>query len=284
MKTASILSLILLFASSIAQASSLKVTSLNVEWYGRGGVISGNAETEYRNKTLKDFLIKELPKTDVFVFQEITEPGMLTELFSELDCFTYDAGARSHQYVVMCAEKGSVKKMGVNHNVRLDRFGLRSALLGTFKFKDKADLNVIGVHLKAGPSDTEVRLEQIKALAADVDSNAHTLIIGDLNTYSKDRTGLEKDDNELMTDLLKSKNFFEIENKIPTYFGYNAKVFDRAWGANLSTTSSKVYGPCDENFKDSPFADKKFYERFVSDHCALQVEFELKPFEAAKAP
>jgi len=262
--------------STTAQAASLKVTSLNVEWYGRGGVISGSPETEYRDKTLKDFLTKNMPKTDVFVFQEITEPEMLTDLFSELDCFTYDAGTTRHQYVVMCAEKGSITKTGVNHAVGLGRFGLRSALLGTFKIKDKADFNVIGVHLKAGPFDTAVRLNQIRALAEKVDPSAHTLIIGDLNTFSKERTGLEKDDNELMSDLLKVKNFSEIKNKTPTYFGYKPKVFDRAWGANLSTTSSKVYGPCDENFKDSPFADKKFYERFVSDHCALQVEFKLK--------
>lgn len=264
-----------LLISPFAQASTLRVTSLNVEWYGRGGVISGTPDREYRNQTLKEFLTEELPRTDVFVFQEITQPEMLTELFSNLDCFTYEAGSSSHQYVVMCAEKGSIKKKEVNHEVGLGRFGFRPALIGSFQFKGGHIFNVIGLHLKAGPNDTSLRLDQVKALVKEIDPLEPTLIIGDLNTYSKERTGLEKDDNELMSDILIEKNFLEVENKIPTYFGYRPKVFDRAWVANLKNTESKVYGPCDENFKDSPFADKGFYERFVSDHCALQVEFDF---------
>jgi len=90
-----------------------------------------------------------------------------------------------------------------------------------------------------------------------------------------DRTGLAKDDNELISGLLADKNFVEIVNKVPTYLGFRPKVFDRAWGVNLKDMSTKVYGPCDKSFEAAPFANKGFYERFVSDHCALQVEFDL---------
>jgi len=163
MKKIAFLSLSLLFFGQVVQASSLKVTSLNVEWYGRGGVISGTPDLEYRNKTLKDFLTTAVPKTDVFVFQEITEPDMIKALFSELECFTYDAGTSRHQHVVMCAEKEAITEMSVNYGVRLGNFGLRSALIGKFKFKDTEEFTVVGLHLKAGPYATDVRLNQMNA-------------------------------------------------------------------------------------------------------------------------
>lgn len=267
-----LLLIVLCWCSS--QSHAVTVTSLNIKWYGRGGDISGDASSEYRNKTIKDFVKSFLPTSDVIVFQEITDPEMLMDVFKELDCFTYSMKSSRHQYVVMCAKEGALKSFEVNHDVRLGKNGLRAALVGNFEFKDQSKLKVVGLHLKAGPEDTRTRVAQIIQLQPSLVEDVPTLVIGDVNTYEKTRTKLDKDDSVLINEKL--IGFDEALNSLPTYMGFGGKVFDRAWGRGLKDLKVKVYGPCGESSDDALYTMRDYYRYFVSDHCALQVKFEVE--------
>jgi len=256
-----------------SQSHAVTVTSLNIKWYGRGGDISGDASSEYRNATVKGFVKSFVPQTDVFVFQEITDPDMLMNVFKNLDCFTYEMQSSRHQFVVMCAKEGTLKSFTVNHEVRLGKNGLRAALVGNFEFKDKSKLKVVGLHLKAGPEDTRTRLGQITQLQPSLIEDVPTLIIGDMNTYRASRTGLEKDDAFLIGERL--VGFEEAFNTVPTYLNFGGRVFDRAWGRGLENLSAEVHGPCSGDDGASLYTMRDYYKYFVSDHCALQVKFEV---------
>jgi hypothetical protein len=237
-------------------------------------MIGGDASNEHRNKTIKDFVKSFVPTTDIFVFQEITDPDMLMNVFSNLECFTYTMKSSRHQFVVMCSKKGDLKKMSVNHDVRLGKSGLRAALIGDFEFKDKSNLKVVGLHLKAGREDTRTRVAQMIQLQSSLTTDVPTLIIGDVNTYKTEQTGLEKNDSVLISEKL--VGFNEALNTLPTYMGFGGRTFDRAWGKGLKNLSAKVYGPCGESKEDSLYVLEDYYKYFVSDHCALQVEFQVK--------
>lgn len=266
MKTV-ILGLLSLF---VIRAEALVVTSLNIEWFGRGGSIYGSIEDEYRQERLKDYISNQLPDSDVFVFQEITHVESISEIMKAYECISYDAGTSRHQFVVMCSKPGLLQAQKVNHDVRLGKKGLRAALIGEYKVLETT-YKVIGVHLKAGKAETELRLEQVDALQKDLKDEKPTIIVGDFNTYRKERTNLSFDDTEYINESLGLK-FKLVANETPTYMGYYSRVFDRAWTKNVKGAAASVYGPCSENSVAAPFDARNFYNRFISDHCALTIE------------
>lgn len=254
----------------VIQAEALVVTSLNIKWFGRGGKIHGSLDDEYRTEDLKKYINDVLPESDVYVFQEITDKKGLFEIMSEFECVSYDAGTSRHQFVVMCSKKGLLKSHQVNHEVRLKRWGLRAALIGDYELNGKS-IRVVGVHLKAGNSDTSVRLEQIEALQKNIFANVPMMIIGDFNTFKKENTlGLE-DDSVLISNALGAE-FSLVKNEVHTYMGFGGRVFDRVWIKSLDNPKLQIIGPCKENSVESPYSDKSFYYRYISDHCALRLE------------
>jgi hypothetical protein len=160
----------------------------------------------------------------------------------------------------------------VNHDVRLNRAGLRAAIIGDY-LKNGVMTRIAGVHLKAGRFDTKTRVEQVRKLMTSLETNDPAIVLGDFNTYTKDRTGLNFNDDFFISQVM-GNDYKPVENEIPTYMGFGGRVFDRAWVKNKIYKNVEVIGPCDTNFRGLPFEKRSFYKRFVSDHCALKLSFQ----------
>jgi hypothetical protein len=261
------------------QANALTVTTLNIEWFGRGGVISGSSIDEYRIQRLRDFLLYQLPASDVLVFQEITEVELLQGSFPEYDCKTYRPRA-NHQHVVLCALNNIKTDFFEIEDVDLGSYGLRpgSGLKVPYGkrrlFRKRKKLNIIGVHLKAGRFETDVRLEQIKEITKSGDLGSRTLIIGDFNSYPAERTEREVGDEELINLILSPLRFKKAQYEGSTFLSRFPRRFDHAWYRGIDLKSTAIYGPCKEESVPRPYDNFSFYNRFISDHCALQLVFE----------
>lgn len=254
---------------SISSLQALSVASLNIEWFGRGGRIEGNSDDEYRQKRLQEFLVNELPKSDVYAFQEIMNMEQFKAMLPHLECHTYSEDNLRVQHVVLCADPSIILSKGVDEPTRLGRFGLRPAVVLKVKDHDGSEVSVATFHLKAGRDSSETRLDQMRAFAASSLITEKSIIIGDFNTYDKGSTGLAADDKELISDVLSPIGFADVENTVATFLGYNNRIFDHAWVKGLGSSSAKVVGPCNQSSVSKPFSSYGFFKRFVSDHCAL---------------
>lgn len=263
--------LFLLLILCTTNAQALTITSLNIEWYGRGGTISGTEADEYRDSRLLDFLLHEIPPSDVYVFQEVTAPERLARIFKPLVCQTYESEMSRHQFIVICAAESIFKGADVERTVQLGHSGLRPAMIGHIKEDNEEVIHVIGLHLKAGPQESLTRVAQIEALANSPALAPRTIIIGDFNTFERDRTNLTLNDDELIQNVLTPFNFTQAGGTTPTYLGQYPRTFDRVWVRGVRAQEFKVFGPCGAGQVNSPYNSRDFYERFISDHCAIQV-------------
>lgn len=270
------LSLFLIFC---LKAHALTITSLNIEWFGRGGVISGSPVDEYRVQRLRDFLLYQIPASDVLVLQEITAVELLQDSFPEYDCKTYEPRF-NHQHVVLCALTKYTSDFFEIEGVDLGSYGLRpgNVLSITYGkgglFRRKKTLNIVGVHLKAGRFESQVRLEQINEIVADESLGRRAIILGDFNSYPKESTEGKKDDEELINELLSPLGFSQAQYEGSTFLSRWPRRFDHAWHKGVVVESTTVYGPCNEESVARPYDDFGFYNRFISDHCALQLVLE----------
>lgn len=254
-----------------ASKRSIQVTSLNIEWFGIGGRMTGNPTQETRDDDLKKYFKSHFAKTDVFVFQEIIDEGRLQKTLPGFKCHTYDRHNPRHQHVVICAKKIFTQKTKTYESVDLKNPGLRPAQMLELTISQDFQVQIIGLHLKARPDGTQVRLDQIKALKSEMDANSNAILIGDFNTYHVKKTGMNKDDDELITDLLGEDEFSQAYDDVGTYLGRDGlSQFDRAWVRNLNTLDTFVHGPCDENTR-FPYNDVSYYVKNISDHCPVTV-------------
>ncbi len=245
------------------QAQALSLTSLNIEWYGRGGVITGDQSHEYRDAFLEDFLRNKLPPSDIYIFQEITSPTKLMALFKSHQCFTYDSAAKFHQYILICARPELLEGMAVDYSVQLGNPGLRAAPIAQIKYQGGL-LSVVGIHLKAGREELETRITQLYMLATGADLQQKVIAIGDFNTFEGDEAQ--------MSSFLQQYNFVSRSPAHPTFLGRNPHTFDRAWSRDIEVKSINVYGPCNQENTPYPYNEYAHYQRFISDHCALRIE------------
>jgi endonuclease/exonuclease/phosphatase family metal-dependent hydrolase len=254
---------------------ALTITSLNIEWYGRGGTLYGSSQDEYRDRQIKDFLENQIPKSDVFVFQEVTDTQRLSKMFPEYTCSTYEVKNGGHQHVSICVDTNLSASFSVDREVQVGRSNLRPA----YAAKLKSGINVIGLHLKAGTKETDLRIQQIEKLVnsplTDPKLNPRTIIIGDFNTFESDRTMREVSDVDLMDEIFELTGFNRTAHNTPTYIGFGARTFDRIWSRGLVVKRTEVFGPCRRDSVAFPYSQRGYFERFVSDHCALQVEVQL---------
>jgi hypothetical protein len=260
---------VLVFSSS---CWGFAVTSLNLEWFGRGGEKVGQEQDEYRHGYVRDFLLQKLPASDVFVFQEVVDVGALKDTFHEFSCASYDENNQMHQHVVICW-KNSLHLVAseVIESVRLGSSGLRPALKVILS-DGNFEVSLYGVHLKAGRSYTKKRQRQVFELSKVLGSEQKVIIVGDFNTFTSDRTQLEKDDHIYMDEILTPLSFTSVDVGAGTFVERPSRVLDRAWYRGLSLNRSDVYGPCVDQSVEPPYSLKSFFTRFVSDHCALRLE------------
>lgn len=250
---------------------ALTVTSLNIQWFGRGGRIEGTKHDEYRQHRLTQFLLEEAGQTDVYAFQEVMDPSLISKTLPHLECHTYEPNNTRLQHVVLCAKPSIIISKTIDEPTRLGRFGLRPAVILTVKNSAGEAVNVIGMHLKAGRSSTQVRVDQIKAFVQSPSLSTKSIVVGDFNTFDKQSTGLAQDDLSLIEAVMNPVGLKKVANDTVTYLGRQNRVFDWAWTKGLTSSPLRVIGPCDQTSVRKPFQSYGFYKRFVSDHCAVQI-------------
>lgn len=253
----------------------LTVQSLNIKWFGRGGDIAGEREDEYRLPYLRDFLEIESRKVDVYVFQEITEPDLLVEIFKGYTCSTYEASILPHQFVVLCAKDEIYIDNQTDFSLQETSKRLRAAHSVSVR-QNNITYRIVGVHLKAQKDGTQIRVNQIKNfINGPLSKDESVIIIGDFNTFSNEHTDNEFSDVHYFNQLFEPEGFSEIPSFENTFLGQRNMTFDRAWLKGVTHLESNLLGPClGEGKKEDKFMKREFYQKFISDHCSLRIEFQ----------
>lgn len=252
-----------------AKAAALTITTLNLQWFGQGGVMEGHPADEYRSQYVKELVDSQLQKTDVFVFEEVMDVEVLRKALPGLTCKAYEEDRIRHQHVAFCWKLNQSVSVTTVESVRLGQSGLRPAVRAEFKTAAGKTIAFYGVHLKAGSDASTERMRQMQALRAAIPAGENAVLTGDFNTFTKDKTGLPEDDHVTMQAALGAE-FAETGGTRWTYIGnYPGRVFDRVWARGVSVSNFNVQGPCTFPQQWGRLYKHSFYTRFVSDHCPV---------------
>ena len=278
------------FLASTISASSLKIATFNIRWYGLGGEITGLRSDEYRDSFIKEFLSTKYINTDIFIFQEIIDTVRLSDLMSGLghQCVSYRHEQFNHQHLMICHKKSLeiIPEEGdddFNFPLLENRPYLRPAIYGKIidRYSKKPLIHLIGLHLKAGPDSTALRLKQIKSLRDRVKeyrkSELPLVIAGDLNTYAGDENG--KSDLELIGEALAPLNMSRRTSDYDyTYRGNSyGNSFDHFFVTKgVETKYTDVWRACGRSIpKSKRLENLSWYKRFISDHCPVSLRVEI---------
>lgn len=263
-------------AEEIVPSDSLSITTFNVKYFGINGNPSSTTP-ESRVDTLKDHLARNHLTTDVMVFEEIVDVDMLkTQVLGRgYNCRSYNNSAPQHQHVAICykseftLENASDDDDDVLADVMMGEERYRPAVHGILKNRrGQALLHIVGVHLKAFPEFSNIRLQQADIIATYLDQRADSdvpvAILGDFNTYGNDAENL----NNRFVDAGEGLKKVAV-NAAFTWRGTGSRTgqkFDHVWISNHLTASNvRVAGPCNSNDR----AAIKAYNSKVSDHCPV---------------
>ncbi len=264
----------------------LKVSTLNMKWYGIGGFMWNTPDMEFRADNMKRFIDETLPDSDVIVFTEVVETAALVEIVKHrMDCATYEGGWSRHQHVMICFDKSKYRAEKYDNDyiiesVDLGSGGLRPAAQAKICHKQGACfLQMIGVHLAAG-NKSEKRLEQVKLINEDLVRHSDllpTIVTGDFNSYITSQSGLEADDIDMFEDALSAgiKQFHSVTRHITTY---SSGDWARAYDHIIATTDIKTLNTWGyEACKKKPDLSKTFipygsFRRHYTDHCPVTAD------------
>ena len=267
----------------------LKISTFNIRWFGLDGDVTGSFGTETRMDTVKKMIDEHLGDRDVLVFQEIVDPELFTEeVMPDHTCITYEGfeGAK-HQHVMLChTDAYELRQPDDDTNFAFEalkigqvRPGLHGTLVSTADGQPVA--HVIAVHLKADETSTARRLEQAKVLAERVEelrasSELPIITIGDFNTHLSVHTGLERNDEDAIEDVLAPLQrvalpvTFTYQEKDGTQFRLDQAYLDPA----IAVEAVVATGPCDTDLASNEAAIVEYYDT-VSDHCPLAFDLRL---------
>jgi len=279
----SALSLILLFSSSAMAGGKapLSFTQMNIKWFGLNGSPNEDGGNETRVQSIRAHLENNNLLSDVMVFEEIVDVELLTTgiLEDKYRCHSYDRPDPKHQHVVLCHLKKYRLDPGPGTKDlimdELDLNGrLRPAVHGVLKdYKGRSVFHIIAVHLKAMPDMSEVRMQQVKLIAdylASIGKRTPVAVMGDFNTYGSD----PEDISDLFADVgLEEVHSPEDFSWASASESYPRAKFDRTWmshAAAANVKASNVVGPCNNSTQTA----LETYNRKVSDHCAVKIEFQ----------
>lgn len=284
--------LLLILLININILAATRVSTFNLKWFGIGGELSGRYSDEYRGPWLKEFLTTYLDKTDIFVFQEVVDKALLSSTLSELsfNCMSYSSSGSKHQYVVVCLKNHlSILPEESDSNIvfediaNVDNTKLRPAISGIIiNSKTRAPLfHLLGIHLKAGKLESELRAKQVGLLAQRINSyndKIPTILLGDFNSYQMSEDSLVLNDLETFDTILEQANLFRVKHKYNyTFKSFNyGYLFDHVYLSNKTSYSNvEVFSACNQSFSNSTrFNNISFYNRFISDHCPLSIDIQ----------
>jgi hypothetical protein len=266
----------------------LKIATFNIRWFGLNGDVSGSIGTETRVDTVDAFIDEHLGDRDVIVFQEIVDVDLFTEkVMPDHTCITYDGFIGKHQHVMLCHTDAYELRMADDEDdfeLEALKIGqVRPGVHGTLVSTDDGEpvAHVVAVHLKAEPDSTERRLEQARALAARVEhlraaSSLPIITIGDFNTHLAVDTGLERNDEDMVADVLAPLE----RVALPVTFTYQEKDgtrfrLDQAYlSPEIAVDAVRSAGPCDTDPETNGPAIVEYFDR-ISDHCPLSFDLSL---------
>ena len=261
-------------------AEDISITTFNIKFYGLNGVFGGPAGSETRDSKIKAHLNRHQLWTDVMVFQEIVDVDALKTLVgTDYLCKSYEHSDKSHQHVVLCHKKkftfvpASDDDNFALEAVSMDKY--RPAVHGVLvNKKGRRLVHIFGVHLKAQPNFSDMRLQQMGVVGDYLKSRTDSepaIILGDFNTYHDDPEKMSEilaDDGIDMKQAVNSYNF--------TYrSGSNGSKLDRIWHSSALQVSepAKVAGPCNEVGGSNQAV--KTYNNDVSDHCPVTIKVKV---------
>lgn len=277
---------------SLTSLAGTRVTTLNLKWFGVGGELSGKFSDEYRSPWLKEFLKEYLTSTELFIFQEVVDLELLGTLMKQLDfnCHSYSNKSSKHQYVVICLKStlAIVPEAGDDNIVfeevaSVDNSKLRPAISGVvINSQTKSPLfHVLGVHLKAGKFESELRIKQVKLLAQRVSEfkdKIPTILLGDFNSYSIKENEFQIDDLASFDSILNNVNLSRVNH----HFRFSFKSFNYGYlfdhiylSSNLEFSNIDIFSACNQSFSNSTrYKNISFYNRFISDHCPVSIDIQ----------
>lgn len=269
-------------------AGSLRITSLNIRWYGNNGNIK--PAPEKRDATLRAFLSDEIKKADVMVFQEIVDVKRLAKevVGGGMECHSYQHPDSNHQHVVVChkSEYDFVREANDN-NIAAEEVAAeaadpdraRPAVSGLLKRNGQPVAHIIGVHLKAFPKETETRVNQAEAIGeriTDFGDDVPVVVIGDFNTYPSTETKKNKDDDALIGEAFQEAGAKMRQVANPAKETYRTAKhkgkFDRIFASSNVKGEIKVAAPCATTATTSQIEK---YNSQVSDHCLVAADLKL---------
>lgn len=284
------IAIVLPWAAANAQQTSVNITTLNLKWFGIGG--NPNAPVkEFRIQSVKNLISAYLNKTNIFVFEEVVVvndiPAILPQGWS---CISYEHPMPQHQHIVMCASPGvSFAKVSYDNNFTIEEAqggnsNLRPAMrVDVLETKSKRNLfTLVGVHLKAMPNETPLRIQQAIEISKDlakIPQGRPIVITGDLNTFLKSETKQNEDDVELLLKALNSSSqgYFRVPHNPNTYTFRSPQFrsqFDHFYvrGTMRVTTIPNVFPVCSATQDGTGYLNFQFYYKNVSDHCPVTMQ------------
>lgn len=294
-----VFALLQVFTSSPSQAkttNSLEVASFNLRWYGSKKFPPHNDEE--RDGHLTRFFKTYYKDTDIFLFQEITDPLRLQKTIGRgYKCLSTRNRGSSYQYVVTCYNPKTVAPVGVSKEVHdTDRtfdisfkiFGLRNALYLQFQsLQNKTKfLHTINLHLRASPMHSEFRVQQMASLFDQIiEQGLHKekglVIGGDFNAFSKDSTRMKKDDIYLYLDQADRRSLeLHTEFALTTHLGSGKnRFFDYLLVPKANWLNTyEMFVACSLHASKEPksYENPKYYKDYISDHCPISLQVPLR--------
>lgn len=275
---------------SYSQQTSINITTFNLKWFGIGGD-PNSVQKEFRIQSIKKMLDTYLKNTSVFVFEEVVVVDDLLKILPPgWQCISYAHPEPKHQHVVMCGSPAiSFAKVSYDNNFTIEEAAggnpnLRPAMrVEILEKKSNRNLfTLVGVHLKAMPDQTQLRIAQVQQISKDlakIPANRPVVITGDMNTFTTTETKLPEDDVQLLLKALNSvsSGYFRVPHN-PGTFTFRSPQFrnqlDHFYvrGAMRVATIPNVFPVCSANQNGSGYLNFEFYYKNVSDHCPVTMQ------------
>jgi len=268
-------------------SQNFTITTLNIRWYG-----NGKKKNKSRDKQLSQFIQEKLAASDGILLQEIVDvDGLQKNVMGEnFECYNYFHRNRGHQSVVLCLKKKFKFVREVDDdNWQVDEVsygsdGARPALSGVIRNEEGLGLfHLLGVHLKAFPKKTGVRLDQTESIAERIETYPDQLpvvLLGDFNSHIKEKTRRSRDDKYLMLDILSSvgMDLVDLDGRNTWTSKSKQAQLDQIYiSDDLEMVGEpKVDGPCNLNQSAGPSKQKiQAYLSNISDHCPVTISLKL---------
>lgn len=270
--------------NSFGAHHQLKLTTLNLKWFGLGGNIWNTPDQEFRTGSLRQFISQELPDTEAFVFTEVVGFDDLAKILdSRYQCATYERENNpKHQKIVLCYDSGLLRLEKYDADFEVTEVALGSRMLRPAlqakicHAKGECFAQLIGLHLVARAA-TSKRLEQLAFLRQELDRQHNplpTIIAGDFNSQELKNNQPGEDDIDLFEAALShpDRSFQSVNRHIPTFgSGERAQTLDHIMTSkNILAAQVKGYAACEREQKlNKTFIPSYSFRRYYTDHCPV---------------